>query len=52
MSETLALAPSQWLFVDDTQENVAAAEEYGVLAHLFRDFTTLREWITSTLSVA
>jgi putative hydrolase of the HAD superfamily len=52
VSETLALAPSQWLFIDDTEENVAAAEAYGVSAHHFRDLATLQAWITSTLSMA
>lgn len=37
------LAPGEALFVDDLQENVAAAEELGMAAHLFSGAAGLRD---------
>ncbi|WP_309234815.1 HAD family phosphatase [Nocardia sp. XZ_19_385] len=42
-TDSLARTPDQILFVDDRQENVAAAEAIGMHGHLFRGSVALRE---------
>jgi putative hydrolase of the HAD superfamily len=51
VGQTLDLAPEEWLFVDDTAENVAAANGLGVRSHLFTTLPDLVEWITELTGV-
>ncbi|HKT75289.1 MAG TPA: HAD family phosphatase [Sphingobium sp.] len=40
--DRFGLAPHEALFVDDREDNVAAAQALGIAGHLFRDAATLR----------
>ncbi len=47
--ETLALPPSDILFVDDVEANIQAAGDLGLQGHLFTDAQTLRKALAPLL---
>jgi len=47
--ETLALPPSDILFVDDVKANILAAGDLGIQGHLFTDAQTLRKALAGLL---
>ncbi len=47
--ETLALPPSEILFVDDVEANVRASRELGLRGHLFTDAQALRRALAPIL---
>jgi putative hydrolase of the HAD superfamily len=46
VGRTLNLEPDEWLFVDDTAENVAAAAGVGVRSHVYSNLAELIEWLS------
>jgi putative hydrolase of the HAD superfamily len=42
---TLNVDPDEWLFVDDTAENVAAAARVGVRSHVYKNLADLIKWL-------
>jgi putative hydrolase of the HAD superfamily len=45
VGQTLNVDPDEWLFVDDTAENVAAAMGLGVRSHVYSNLAELIEWL-------
>ena len=45
VSRELGLAPQEWVFIDDTLENVQGAESIDVRAHQFRELGELQKWM-------
>ena len=50
VSRKLGLLPQEWLFVDDTLENLLGAKSAGIRAHHFKAFGDLRDWIDAQLA--
>lgn len=50
VSRQLGLETHEWLFIDDSLENVRGAESVGVRAHHFRGLSDLRMWIDTQLT--
>jgi putative hydrolase of the HAD superfamily len=51
VGRTLDVAPEEWLFVDDTAENVAAANGVGIRSHLYTNIPDLVQWLTELTGV-
>jgi len=50
VSRQLGLESHEWLFIDDSLENVRGAESVGVRAHHFSELSDLRMWIDTQLA--
>lgn len=51
VGRALDATPAEWLFIDDTPGNVAAANELGVRSHLFTNLADLVEWLTELTNI-
>jgi HAD superfamily hydrolase (TIGR01509 family) len=50
VSRELGLEPREWLFIDDSLENVHGAEVVGIRAHHFHGLSDLRRWIDAQVA--
>jgi putative hydrolase of the HAD superfamily len=47
VATTLGLRYDEWLFIDDTEENVVKASSLGIRSHLYSNQVELEAWLRS-----
>jgi putative hydrolase of the HAD superfamily len=51
VASTLGLRFDEWLFIDDTEENVVTAASLGIRSHLYSNQVELESWLKSHTNI-